>query len=87
MNYVDNQPLELDEKDKFEVELYKGIKNDPYFKHYLYNNFAYFAETMNDMIAGSPFISRGHVQYFYNSLETSRLCSLRQTPKCTQEAK
>ena len=69
MNHVDNQPLELDEKDKFEVELYKGIKNDPYFKHYLYNNFAYFAETMNDMIAGSPFISRGHVLYIliYNN--------------------
>jgi len=61
MEDVSKKSLDLDENDKFEVELYKGIKNDPYFKHYLYTNFSNFAETMNDFMAGHPFISRGHV--------------------------
>ena len=65
MSHVEKQTLEVDEKDKFEIELYKGIKNDPYFKHYLYTNFAYFAETMNDFMAGYPFITRGHVRKIY----------------------
>jgi len=61
---VDKKPIELDEKDKYEVELYKGIKNDPYFRHYLHNNFSYFSETMNDIVAGFPYMSRGHVINF-----------------------
>jgi hypothetical protein len=58
---VENEPLELDENDTFEIELYKGIKNDPFYKHYLYTNLSYFAETMNDTVSGLPHFLKGFV--------------------------
>ncbi len=62
MKDVGKQPLELNEKDKFEIELYKGIKNDPYFKHHLHTHFAFFSEQMNDFVGGAPYMSKGHVR-------------------------
>lgn len=59
---VEKKPLELTENEVFEMELYKGIKNDPYYKHYLYNHFAFFAETMNDIVSGLPHVFKGYVR-------------------------
>ena len=54
----------MSENDKFEIELYKGIKNDPYYKHYLYTSLSYFAETMNDTISGMPNLLKGFVNLY-----------------------
>jgi hypothetical protein len=51
----------LNESEILEIEVYKGIKNDPYYKHYLYNNFAFFAENMNEIVSGYPNIFKGFV--------------------------
>ena len=43
---VENSPIELSEMDRFEIETYKGIKNDPLYKHYLRTHLSYFSEKL-----------------------------------------
>jgi small subunit ribosomal protein S9 len=49
----------LTNDDLYEIEIYKGIKNDPMFKHYLRNHLAFYAETANDMMSSLPYTPRG----------------------------
>jgi hypothetical protein len=61
----------LSENDKFEMELYKGIKNDPYYKHYLHTSISYYSETMSDVVAGMPYLLKGFVNFILcNLIET-----------------
>jgi|LauGreDrversion4_2_1035121.scaffolds.fasta_scaffold494249_2 hypothetical protein len=66
MKDAESTPLTLTDGDKFEIELYKGMKNDPYFKHHLHTHFAYFAEVMNDFVSAAPLMSKGHVYILLN---------------------
>lgn len=51
--------LKLDDRDLYEIEAYKGIKNDPYYKHYLHTHLALFSETFNDVKSSMPHFIRG----------------------------
>ena len=54
-------PYEYDNYDTFELEAYKGIKNDPFFKHYLKTHLSFFLETYNEATLNTPFYTRGFV--------------------------
>lgn len=55
------------------MEIYKGIKNDPLYRHYLHTHLAYFAETAIDMTANLPFSIKGIVNINILNKETKRL--------------
>lgn len=59
---LDKTPLELNNYDLFEIEAYKGIKNDPFFKHYLKTHLSFFLETYNETTLNTPFYMRGFVK-------------------------
>ncbi len=61
----DRNPLELNNYDQFEIEAYKGVKNDPFFKHYLKTHLSFFLETYNETTANTPFYMRGFVFLFF----------------------
>lgn len=63
----DKIPLELNNYDMFELEAYKGIRNDPFFKHYLKTHLSFFIETYNETTSNTPFYMKGFVKtYFFN---------------------
>lgn len=45
------------------MEVYKGIKNDPFFKHYLKTHLSFFLETYNEATANTPFYMKGFVNH------------------------
>jgi len=63
--YFDKIPIEKDQYDRYEIEAYKGIKNDPFFKHYLKTHFSFFLETYNEATLNTPFYTRGFVRKKY----------------------
>ena len=63
--YFDKIPIEKDQYDRYEIEAYKGIKNDTFFKHYLKTHFSFFLETYNEATLNTPFYTRGFVRKKY----------------------
>jgi len=61
----DKTPLELNNYDQFELQAFKGIKNDPYFKHYLKTHLGFFLESYNETTANTPFYMRGFVSFIF----------------------
>jgi len=59
----DRIPLEFNSYDQFEIEAYKGVKNDPFFKHYLKTHLGFFIETYNETTLNTPFYMRGFVNF------------------------
>ena len=57
----DIEETDINENDLYEIEAFKSYKNDPVFKHYLYNHLSFFAEKMNDNLSTLPFTLRGIV--------------------------
>lgn len=55
-------PPDLTENDLYEIEAYKAYKNDPVFKHYLYNHLSFFTEKLNDNFSTIPFAMKGIVR-------------------------
>ena len=47
---IDSKDLKLSEDDKFEIEVFKTYKNDPFFKHYLHNHLSFFSEKIDETI-------------------------------------
>lgn len=62
--HFENIPYEYDQYDKYEIEAYKGVKNDPFFKHYLKTHLSFFLETYNEATLNTPFYTRGFVSLF-----------------------
>ena len=58
----ENEVVDLEENDLYEIESYKAYKNDPVFKHYLYNHLSFFSEKLNDNMSTLPFTLRGVVK-------------------------
>lgn len=74
-----DENFKLDDYDRYEIELYKGIKNDPMYKHYLYTHVAFFSERITDEKSDFPFSTKGYVKDF--NLETYRLSQVRKTDR------
>ena len=62
-SHFDKIPFDVDQYDRYEIETYKGIKNDPFFKHYLKTHLSFFLETYNEATLNTPFYTRGFVIY------------------------
>jgi hypothetical protein len=58
---AEQQPLTLSEADQYELEAYKGIKQDPLFKHYLHTHLSFFSEKLSDITSPDAAYSRGYV--------------------------
>jgi hypothetical protein len=61
INKVSKQPIVLNEGDQYELEAYKGLKNDPLYKHYLHTHLSYFSEKMSDLNTTGGAYVRGYV--------------------------
>lgn len=57
----EKKDIKLTKEEQFEVELYKGFKNDPFYKHYLRTHLAFFSETISDIHFNLPHSMRGFV--------------------------
>jgi hypothetical protein len=55
------QPIVLSEADQYELEAYKGIKQDPLYKHYLHTHLAFFSEKVSDIISTGGAYQKGYV--------------------------
>jgi hypothetical protein len=61
VNKATKQPIVLSEGDQYELEAYKGIKQDPLYKHYLHTHLSFFSEKLSDVISTGGSYVKGYV--------------------------
>jgi len=58
---IDKTDTKLNDDDIYEIELYKSFRNDPFFKHYLYNHLSFYSEKIDEAIQNYPYSVKGNV--------------------------